>query len=316
MSESTIINNFRFQRSIHPELSFYSPTEKASSVIQGLQFFDSSSACIAHYQKNSWIKKSVYFIQSIVNALIYLIYKIGLILRRVEHQMAPLIETAHRTLSKKKLVVCLHGLNNNPSQFKSIVDELQKKDLSEMDIFVPRVLNKGNAKLDELVKPIFKEIAKWDSTPGEKELVLISISNGGRISRETEVMIAKSPNNIKKIHVISIVSAGKGSSLVNLANKIGLHWLVSKSISEEMPTDSQRTLDLDRDWKKALKDSHGISREYTFIASPHDLAVPNKESTLPEVDGHKARYALVPGHGHNSIVNAVAKIVSTHPIFV
>ena len=99
-------------------------------------------------------------------------------------------DTNIKVLSKKRLVVCIHGLNNNPTQFKKIVDEMQKKELSETDIFIPRVLQKGNAKLDEMVKPIFEEIAKWAKTSDEKELVLVGISNGGRIARAIEAEIA------------------------------------------------------------------------------------------------------------------------------
>ena len=211
---------------------------------------------------------------------------------------------------KKDLLSAYFGLNNNPTQFKKIVDEMQKKELSETDIFIPRVLQKGNAKLDEMVKPIFEEIAKWAKTSGEKELVLVGISNGGRISRAIEAELAKSESNanIKKLRFVSIVGACKGSSLVNLANKVGLSWLMSKNISEEMPTDSIRNQRLNQDWVDGL--SNGPTREYTFIASPHDWQVTNYDSSLMAADKQNARYAIVPGHGHNSIVNAVAKTVA------
>lgn len=71
---------------------------------------------------------------------------------------------------------------------------MQKKDLSETDIFIPRVLQKGNAKLDEMVKPIVEEIVKWAKT-GKKELVLVGISNGERISRAIEAELSKLESN-------------------------------------------------------------------------------------------------------------------------
>ena len=95
---------------------------------------------------------------------------------------------------------------------------------------------------------------------------------------------------------------------MNLANKVGLWWLMFRNVSEEMPTTSQRNQRLNEDWTKGL--SRGPTREYTFIASPHDWQVTNYDSSLMEVDDQIARYALVLNHGHNSIVDAVAQSVA------
>lgn len=281
-----------------------------SSEIQGFKFFNDAVSCTSHFEKMHWTKKAISLIQSFGTLFIYVLNKISLGLYQVDAQMDSLTNTNIKGLLKKRLVVCIHGLNNNPTQFKKITDEMQKKDLSETDIFVPRVLQKGNAKLDEMVKPIFEEIKEWARTSGEKELVLVGISNGGRIARAIESEIAKSESNanIKKLHFVSIVGACKGSSLVNLANKLGLSWLMSENISKEMPTTSKRNRQLNEDWMNGL--STGPIREYTFIASPHDWQVTNYDSSLMEVDVKNARYTIVPGHGHNSIVNAVSKAVA------
>lgn len=278
------------------------------SEIQGVKFFDHASSCVAHFEKTHWSKKAISLIQSFGTLLFYALNKISLALRRMDAQMEPFTNSDNKGFFNKKLIVCIHGLNSNPSQFKEIIDEMQKKELSETDIFIPRVLQKGNAKLDEMVKPIFEEIVKWSKTCGEKELVLVGVSNGGRISRAIEAELSKSPINIQKLRFVSIVGACRGSSLVNLANKIGLSCLISKNISEEMPKDSLRNQRLDQEWTNGL--SKGPTREYTFIASPHDWQVTNYDSSLMEVRGQRARYAIVPGHGHNSIVNAVAKSVA------
>lgn len=74
---------------------------------------------------------------------------------------------------------------------------MQKKDLSETGIYIPRDLQKGNATLDEMVKPLFEEIEKWAKIPSEKELVLLGISNGGRIARAIEAKVAKSQSSAK-----------------------------------------------------------------------------------------------------------------------
>lgn len=286
-------------------MSFYPVSE-----IHGVKFFNNASSCISHFEEMHWTKKAISLIQSFGTLFIYVLNRINLILCRADAQMASFTDANVKGLSKKRLVVCIHGLNNTPTQFEKIIDEMQKKDLSETDIFVPRVLQKGNAKLDEMVKPIFEEIAKWAKTSGEKELVLVGISNGGRIARAIIAKIAKLENsaNIEKLHFVSIVGACKGSSLVNLANKIGLSCLMSKNISEEMPTTSRRNQQLNDDWMNGLSTEH--TRKYTFFASPHDWPVPNYNSSLMEVNEKNAHYAIVPGHGHNSIVNAVAKSVA------
>lgn len=281
-------------------------------IVDDVYFFPNPESCLRDYKERHWGERVVSSIQSFGTLFVYFLYRISLILRRTEVEMDSFIRTGDRDLSKKRLVVCVHGLNNNPSQFKKIVDEMEKQDLSDTDIFIPRVLEKGNAKLDEMVAPIFTEIEKWVSNISEgdeNKLVLVGISNGGRISRAIEVKIAKSElaKKISTLHFVSIVGACKGSSLADFAKKVGLSWLMSKNISEEMPTYSKRSKSLDMDWQNAL--NLGPKRQYTFFASPHDWQVPNCDSTLMETNNIDANYALIPGHGHNSIVNAVAKPV-------
>ena len=288
--------------------------------IQGVNFFDNRLSCISHFQKMHWIKKALSLIQSFGTLFIYFLNKIPLSLNRINSQMHHYSNAALINSSKKRLVVCLHGLNNHPTQFKKIVDEMEKRDLSETTIYIPHILQKGNAKLDDMVEPIFKEIQRWAQyhqrwaqyqSLEDKELVLVGISNGGRISRAIEAELIKSGNvgYIKKIKFVSIVGACKGSSLANLAHKLHLSWIMSKNISEEMPTDSKRNDQLNKDLTSGLGNSPQIIREYTFIASPHDWQVPNYDSTLMEIQSHQVRYALIPSHGHNSIVNAAAQAV-------
>lgn len=73
-----------------------------------------------------------------------------------------------------------------------------------------------------------------------------------------------------------------------------------------MPFDSQRVQRLDQEWKEGLEKSGDVERDYTFYASALDSQVPDYESTLLDVEDQTVRYAIVPGHGHESIVDAVA----------
>ena len=58
-----------------------------------------------------------------------------------------------------------------------------------MDIYIPYILEKGNGKLDDMVRPIFKEICKWAESGGDKELILVGISNGGRIAKAIDAKL-------------------------------------------------------------------------------------------------------------------------------
>lgn len=285
-------------------------------VINGINFFDNSQACIADFQQTHWIRKALSFIKSVGTLLIYGLHRISLRFRKIEAQMAPY--TAPTELSKGRLVICLHGLNNNATQFKQIVTETEQHNLSETtDFFIPNILEKGNAKLTDIVQPIFKKITEWAKQKGDKELVLVGISNGGRVARAIEAQLLNSNElgNIKKIKFVSIVGACQGSSLVNLANRCKLSCLVSRNIAEEMPVDSARNKQLNSEWEAGLKKSSEVKskvkHEYTFIASPHDWQVPNYNSTLLDIKGQETRYAIIKGHGHNSIVNAAAEAVAT-----
>ncbi len=283
--------------------------------IEGIKFFEKASDCISNYQNTPWISRALSTIQSYGTLLAYALNKISLILHKVESQMVGYTNPPADGFTKPKLIVCIHGLNNNPAQFKQTVDEMQKLNPCETDIFIPYVLQKGNAKLDEMVKPIFKVIKDWAATEGEKELVLVGISNGGRISRAIEAKLIKTRNkgkteNITKFRFVSIVGACKGSTLAALANKLHLSWILSKNISEEMPTNSKRNKQLDEDWAVESVHPPVLIRNYAFIASADDWQVPNYDSTLMEIPNRPALYAIIPGHGHNSIVNAAAKAVA------
>ena len=252
--------------------------------VQGIRFFNSAPSCISHFEEADWTEKSLSLIQSFGTLFSYALnYTLSSLLHpndpKIDH-LVDLTNTSTRFLSKKRLIVLLHGLNSDYYKFQKTVDEIENKDLSTTDIFIPRILQKGNAKLDEMVRPILTEIAKWATTSEEKELVLVGTSNGARIARAIDAEIGKwGPiASIKKVKVVSIVGVCKGTSFVDLINTVGLSWLTSKNISQEMPIGSMRNRQLDDDWMKGL--SLGPPREYTFFASPHELFAPDYYSTL------------------------------------
>jgi len=294
--------------------------ERPSHVIDEIPFFDTPAACIAHYENFSWAQKALHVIQSYGTLILCLINKIRLILHGIEAQMHGLIVPPEEGFFKRRLVVCLHGLGDNPSQFNALMDEMEGEDLSETDFFIPHIVERGRARLDEMVNPILETIGEWAQTPGEKELVLVGTSNGGRIARaiQAELIHSGRVGNIQQIKFVSIVGACKGSSLANLTalgHQLGLSslmsYFVAENIIEEMPTTSERNAQLNQRWEEARQRPNAPRTDYTFIASPHDWLVPNFDSTLMETNAERSRYALMPGQGHCSIVNASAKVVSS-----
>lgn len=282
------------------------------TTIQGIQFFDQASSCISHFEKAHWTQKALSLIKSFGALFLYFLTVSPCFRKKAKSPIVLGTQPVAGHFSKQRLIVCLHGLNNHPGQFQEIIQEIQKRNPHETDIYIPHIYQQGNAKLDDLVKPIFEEISKWAQNEGEKELVLIGISNGGRISRAIEAELIKSNNhdNIKKFKLVSIVGACKGSSLANLANRLNLSLILSKPILEEMPTNSNRNAQLNQDLANAWANLPEMRRDYTFIASPHDWQVPNYNSTLMEIPNQQARYAIITGHGHNSIVDVSAKAVA------
>jgi pimeloyl-ACP methyl ester carboxylesterase len=271
-----------------------------------IQFCDRSEAT---YTEHNFKSLAV----SYITLLKHVFYDLRMRFSSMSEELYALSHTDGRKLSKKRLIVCLHGLNNSPRHFAHLFAELKKENLSGTDIYIPPILEKGGAALDDMVQPIFEVIAKWAKTRGKKSLVFVGISNGARIARAVEAKLALSPvaSKIEKLHTISIVGAWNGSSLANLASLFSIpNVIVSKHITREMPTDSPRIAQLDRDWKQATAASPHIQREYTFFAAAHDWTVPNITSTLADVAPYKARYALIPSHGHNSIVNAISSAVA------
>lgn len=274
-----------------------------------IQFFNSRDECIQNYEKLPWIQKVITFFESLGNQLIC---KVGLLF---QPSIEPLTNPDSIDFSKKRLIVCIHGVYGSPSELKNLVHELQAKDPSQQStIFVPRVLARGADPLDQMAEEIFASIQKWalEGDPG-KELVLVGVSNGARISRAIETRLTKENRvNIEQLRVVSVVGARRGSSLVTLANYLGLSWAISKPLSEEMPKNSERNKKLDLEWDQWIRQSEGLKCDFTFLASPYDAHVPDRDSSLPPIlEGHiPVRYGFVMKHGHFTAIDGAAKTIA------
>jgi hypothetical protein len=282
-----------------------------TELIANVQFFSNRCDCISNYRKSTLNDKTLSFITSYVTFIQYLYSKVLSLNDDSDRIMKKYI---HNIPTKNNLIVCFHGLNSHPIQFKRIIDELEKSNLSNFDIYIPKIIQRGNGKLDDMIQPIFEVISEWAKSDGDKQLILIGTSNGGRIGRAIEAKLTSNLDNlgnIKKIKSIYIVGACKGSSLADLGHNLHLSFLMTQNIKDEMPTNSRRSKQLNQEWENGFQICPDLERDYTFIASPHDIHVPNFDSTLMKVPSNiNARYAIIKGQGHMSIVDTSSKIVS------
>lgn len=277
--------------------------------VHGVQFFNDSYSCTEHYKNLSWMSKALSSLKSWGNCFCYYATRVHRMMSRVEAKMSSCATINESAATQQRLVVCIHGLSNSPAQFQAIMQEMHPEVHQDTAFYAPIVKDRGKATLDESMQPIFDEITKWSAQGPTKELVLMGISNGGRIA---ELLATKFANNanITKVRFVSIVGALRGSALVDFAKRWHLSFLVPKNNRKEMPTDSECTQTLKIDWNSVVHE-YRAKFEFTFIAAAHDWMVPNYRSTLPEFQANKRRYAIVPNHGHNSVVDKAAKAVAT-----
>lgn len=280
----------------------------------GIIFFKDHHSCLSHFNNTSLIKKIISFITSIgtffAASFTYIFNQFN------TQEIIPYTNIDNIPLNTKKLIVCIHGLDSSPFQFKKIINKIEKIEDPSRAIFAPYVLQKGNATLDEMCEEIYNSIKPWTEHGQGKKLILIGFSNGARIALALEALLAKEAalakinnNNIKKIESFFIAGACQGSSRVDLAHRLGLSCLLSENIAKEIPTTSERNKRLKEDWEKYTKE-HFIKREHTLFASSDDWVIPNIESSLPTLNHSTTRYAIVTGHGHLSILNRVTKKIA------
>lgn len=201
------------------------------------------------------------------------------------------------------LLVLIHGRNAHPYQWWAYLKETPAF-LSGFAIFAPEVLLGGNVYLDESVEPIFYQIKAWTQKFGNKPIILIGTSLGGRIALELS-------NRLKddRVFVISLAGAIGGSGLLSLGEKIGVaRYLVEAPIREELTINSSREKKLLRD---ARRRAHMGNINYAFIGSTFDHLLFKSSLAFPHVtlDANISRNILLKAAGHSEIVTSSMPII-------
>lgn len=270
--------------------------------MNNIVFHKTLEKAISAFDKLPKYQKLISFLMSYINLLIFVVKRIPLLFCKQKY-------VSPQFLAQKRLVICLHGLGSSPSQFNGLIKEMEKYDLKDTAIFTPKLLDRGANHLEKMIQPIYQQISGWLEKKGSKELILIGVSNGGRIAKALEAHILNGNHTkLNKVKFISIVGATKGSSTCSFLVDNGFSFLLPSPIALEMPTHSKSVSQLHENWLKTFENSNNskIEREYLFFCSPHDYHVPNKDSTLMQVPQSKnitCKYSVVLGHGHISITH-------------
>lgn len=207
-----------------------------------------------------------------------------------------------RHSESRGLVVLVHGLWS-PTQIWS--GQLACLEGEPVDIFVPNVPEKGVCSLAAAVEPLYLVIRDYAQQNPQKRIFLAGHSNGSRIVSKIEADLrADAPESA--VMVSTIAGVHFGSSRMNQVDDCGLcSCCYPAELSDEMRYGSDTAQEL-MDRLAAPLPEGCAPRAYEFFATPEDLLVPDLDSSFPLLNKGE-RYHLMPGHGHASIVAAVAE---------
>ncbi len=201
------------------------------------------------------------------------------------------------------LFVLVHGLRGHPSVWEAHVNLI--KTHPKFDVFAPFVPFQGNCSLEEAATPILPNILAYTKTHPGNPICLLGVSNGSRIVTwlETELR-EKAPTTAVKVSTIAGVHFG--SSVITLLEQFGFgRLLFHPAILQELAYGSRKAKELMEKVQKPLP-PEVADRDYEFYAATADMHVPNIDSSLPILNRGE-HFHLIHGHGHNSIVAAIAK---------
>jgi hypothetical protein len=201
------------------------------------------------------------------------------------------------------LVVLVHGLNGDPSIWRTHVKLFKQN--PKLDIYVPKVLKKGNCSLESAVADIFAKTFDYIKKNTGKKVCLIGFSNGGRIVFKIDADLRS--NSAETVLKVSTVAAPLlGTSFVDRMNRsCCLRRLLDTALQDELSFESDFSQTLVNSVTASLP-AHASKRHYTLYASTNDPIVSSLRSSLPILNLGET-YSVVHGYGHKSIVDRVAK---------
>lgn len=188
-----------------------------------------------------------------------------------------------------KLVIGLHGLNGQPSQFRFHAEKLEGQDIK---IWLPPIFKKGMASPEECGDILLDQM----NLHPDLKVVLVGISNGGRIAM---YLYSKIKDQVKDIYLTGIGSPILGTKTADLMLKTKLYWLSNYSwdVLSEIRYGSETNQRLVR----SCEEDENFKNKTLFYVSSNDWVV--YPITCGFLEGHN--YKVMEGVGHNFLVITV-----------
>jgi hypothetical protein len=211
------------------------------------------------------------------------------------------------------LVICLHGLNGNPSDLKAYANEF-KIQYPKSHICSPGIVSNGNCSLKIAAKPILELAKNYSTKFPNNNITIIGTSNGARIGKYVETKM--DPNSFNKLFFASIAGVHYGTRLINQLEKIRVPRLLNSdpTLIKEFHWESNSAVKQLEAWhkKQAVWLQEGKSVNHFFCATTEDSSVISLSSSLPFstlANGSENQYRVYHGESHISIVPKALKDV-------
>lgn len=189
------------------------------------------------------------------------------------------------------LFVLLHGRNSEPAQFSEHIEYLESKNRNIL-IFAPYIYKKGNrCTLGQCMEPIVEELRLFEKEHSSSPIVIVGISNGGRLSLELRTRLSKD----KTIVLSTLVGVLNGTKWADL-----MYFLTKNSYFKDLGYNSQCAKDLLQRFSVC---TNTICKMY---AARNDLVIVPYSSSIPYIP-FEVETEIVNNHNHNSIVQFKAK---------
>lgn len=184
------------------------------------------------------------------------------------------------------LVVCIHGLLGSPKTFGYEISKKISEKMSNIDIILPIIINRGNCGLEKSSSPLYLLILDYVNKNPTKPIHIISCSNGCRIASWIETKLR---NLNVKIKLTCIAGAFGGSSIVDKF-KIPLNFVLDNDIIYDLSTNSS----VNNNLKKLMNSELNIGeRYYEFYGTANDWYIPNINDCFPILTNSKDNFNVV-----------------------
>lgn len=195
----------------------------------------------------------------------------------------------------------LHGLDGHPVHFRTHAQRLAAVD--GLECWIPTVYQHGNCSLEEATAPLWARLQAFVARHGrDVPIVLVGVSNGGRIAANLEVHMRRHCAN--PVLLSTVATPYNGTKMLSwfgkAAKALGV-W--GRTIVNELSHKSPTCFDLVKEMRVVPT---AADREYVFYAARHDWMVVPADSAHP-VLGRDEEHVWLERDGHLSSIYTVSE---------